>query len=93
MSRIVFGLADNKCTVAVFSFTAKGDAAHGQLITHVNGLKGPAKTFWAIFRRTEQGDCLTPLSRQNLIISIVKIVLLQTVLVDLPIFIGNSTYY
>ena len=69
VSSIVFGLADNKCTVGVFSFTAKGDTAHGQLITHVNGLKGPDKTFWAVFRRTAQGDCLTPLSKQNLIIS------------------------
>ncbi|KAK2185495.1 hypothetical protein NP493_234g02040 [Ridgeia piscesae] len=48
-----------------FTFTAKGDAAHGQLITHVNGLIGPDKTFWAVFRRTEQGDCLTPLSVSN----------------------------
>jgi len=71
--------------MGVFSFTAKGDAAHGQLITHVNGLIGPDKTFWAVFRRTEQGDCLTPLGRQNLIISIVKVVLLRTVLVDLHI--------
>lgn len=48
-----------------FSFTAKEDKAHGQLITHVNGLKGPEGTFWAVFKRTQKGDCLTPLSVSN----------------------------
>ncbi|KAI0234649.1 hypothetical protein LSAT2_015023 [Lamellibrachia satsuma] len=48
-----------------FSFTAKRDKAHGQLVTHVNGLKGPDGTFWAFFKRTPQGDCLSPLSVSN----------------------------